>query len=145
MNAPKPFVIPAVPNWQDVTNALEVPSGRITAVEELAHPFSRFTMASFGHQDGRHIGGVPGRIGGCDARRRWAVRGLVSGQLLSWRGLIIVHDNSAELRFLIAGEVAIKEIPPTIEAEHTIWIKDHPDFQSVEWPLNRADFKESRD
>jgi hypothetical protein len=136
-----------IPNWEDVTNVLQLPSDSIVDLGKHAenpHPLARFNGESFGHQDTKHIGGVPGRIGGCTATIRYALKGKVSHQLLSWRGLVIVHDNQYELEWLIVGEFRLITLPKNVDPEDTVWIKDHPDFQSVEWPLDREEFKESR-
>lgn len=135
-----------IPNWEDVTKVLQYPGGQISDfTERKTDPLARFNAENFGHQDTKHIGGVPGRIGGCTATDRYAMQGKISGQLLSWRGYVIVHDNAREIAWLIAGDFRLVRLKPKdIEPEYTIWIKDHPDFQSVEWPLDREEFKESR-
>lgn len=137
-----------LPSWQDVQNIRSLPAGQESSLvlpESVSeHRWGRYTAESYGHQDEEHIGGVPGRIGGCTATHRYALEGEMSRQLLSWRGLIIVHDDRAELEWLITGKLHSVELPRTIEVEHTIWVKDHPDFQSVAWPLERQDFDESR-
>lgn len=140
----------AYPSWQDVQNkkAAIMPAGEISSLilpDALSRdPIGRLTAESFGHQDDRHIGGVPGRIGGCTAKIRYAFEGERSHQLWSWRGLIIVHDNRKELEWLLTGEAHSVELPRDIEPEYTIWVKDHPSFQSVAWPMERTDFKEER-
>lgn len=135
----------AIPNWEDVTKILQIPGDEIRDfTQPNAHPLARFNAENFGHQDTKHIGGVPGRIGGCTSSTRFALRGAISKQLLSWRGLIITHDNSYEMQWLITGDFALVILPEDIGPEYTIWIKDHPDFQSVEWPMSREEFKESR-
>lgn len=136
----------AIPNWEDVTKILQIPGDEIRDfTQPNAHPLARFNAENFGHQNTKHIGGVPGRIGACTTAVRYALRGAVSGQLLSWRDLVIVHSNQRELEWLIVGDFKTVPLTPrALEPEHTIWIKDHPDFQSVEWPLSREEFKESR-
>lgn len=138
------------PSWQDVENYKKtlLPAGQVSSLilpDDLsANPLARLNAENFGHQDQRHIGGVPGRIGGCTAKIRYAFEGEKSRQLWSWRGLIIVHDNRRQLEWLLAGDAHSVLLPRDIEPEHTIWIKDHPDFQSVAWPVLETDFKEER-
>lgn len=137
-----------LPNFVDVENFGTLPSGETSSLilpdSASRHPLGRLNAESFGHQDEEHIGGVPGRIGGCTAAVRYAMEGENSHQLLSWRGLVIVHDNRDELEFLIFGKLHSVELPRNFEVENTIWVKDHPSFQSVAWPLERDDFDESR-
>lgn len=71
---------------------------------------------------------------------RYGVMGARSRDFLTYMGRVIVHDNKAELEFLIRGEVRIMELPRDWPVDQTISIKDHPDFASVQWPLTRNQF-----
>ncbi|MGC5565340.1 hypothetical protein ACPYPG_21230 [Streptomyces sp. FR-108] len=62
------------------------------------------------------------------------------GDLLSWGGKVIVHDNKAELEFLMRG-VRIVECPRDIPDDQTIPIRFHPDMATVTWPLDRRSFR----
>jgi len=73
-----------IPNWEDVTKILQYPGGQISDfTERKTDPLARFNAENFGHQNTKHIGGVPGRIGGCTATDRYAMQGKISGQLLT--------------------------------------------------------------
>lgn len=65
--------------------------------------------------------------------------GMPSKELLSWRGLVIVHENKAELEFLTAFKAV--ECPRDIPPEQTIQIRHHPQFAAVRWPLDRKQFR----
>ena len=71
----------------------------------------------------------------------YAIRGNQSRDLLSWRGLTIVHDNKAELEWIISGDVRIVPCPTSIPIEQRIQVRDHPDFASYRWPLKKEDFR----
>lgn len=68
---------------------------------------------------------------------RYALRGSVSGELLTYGGRILVHGDRGELEFLFPGEGVV----PYDGALPTMCIADHPDMASVTWPLNRKDFR----
>ena len=72
-----------------------------------------------------------------------------SGELVSYRGAILVHDNRAEIEWLIPTHPAV-ELSGTREqiADRTgrtvmLW-KDHPDMAAVRWPLRKEDFPYAR-
>lgn len=134
-----------LPGWVDVVKAITPDPHAITSMHEpQVSPLAKLNAESFGHQNGKHIGGVPGRHGGCDTKIRFAMYGRNSRQLLSWQGLVIVHDNARELEWLITGDVKCVRVPSSLDPMDTIWIKDHPNFQSVQWPLDEDEFNESR-
>ncbi len=60
-------------------------------------------------------------------------------ELLTFRGLVIVHDNRAEMEF-IKPWVKTVECPRNIPDEQTIPLRFHPDMAPVRWPLSRKDF-----
>lgn len=135
------------PNWVEVCRAHAVPTNRIITLDEAkADPLTRFTSENFGLQAERHVGGVPGRIGGCPAKRLFALRGERSGQLLTWQQgrYVFVHDNWRELEYLVQGDLHAEPLPQGFPREETVWIKDHPDFQSVCWPLEEIEFQDGR-
>lgn len=68
---------------------------------------------------------------------RYALKGSVSGELLSYRGQILVHDNRGELEWLFPHEPVV----PYSGALPTMRLADHPDMAAVTWPLNREDFR----
>jgi hypothetical protein len=71
---------------------------------------------------------------------RYALRGDVTGELLSFGGLVLVHDNPAEMAFLVCGATPI-ELGRSFPADHTMPLRSHPDLANVRWPLRKADFK----
>lgn len=147
--APAPLINASYwgPNWNEVVAAHQVPTDRIVLLDEIRRdPLTRFDSENFGLQPERHVGGVPGRIGGCPAARLFALRGERSGQLLTWQQgrYVFVHDNWRELEYLIQGLVHAEPLPQGFPREETVWIKDHPDFQSVCWPLDPTEFQDGR-
>ena len=78
-----------------------------------------------------------------------AVQGGASGELLSFRGQVIVHDGTMEeLEFLfpkwVDGQVKFVELElvggSIADGRPVMWLKDHPDLDMVRWPLRREDF-----
>jgi hypothetical protein len=70
---------------------------------------------------------------------RYALQGATSRDLLTWNGRVLVHDNRAELEFLIAGARVIvcpRDIPP----EQTLELRFHPQFAHHRFPLQREDY-----
>lgn len=72
--------------------------------------------------------------------RRYGIAGPVSGELLRHRGRVLVHDDRAELEFLLA-DARVVEVPDWITPEETMPISQHPDMASVQWPLQREHFR----
>lgn len=66
---------------------------------------------------------------------------LPPGDLLTWRGRVLVHDNADEMGFLFAGDVRVVQCPRDIPPEQTLDIRYHPNLASVRWPLDRKDFR----
>ena len=71
---------------------------------------------------------------------RFGLRGAVSGELISYGGRVLVHDNAAELRFLIPG-ARVVNLPHHIDPEQTMPISAHPELAGVRFPLDRRDFR----
>lgn len=73
---------------------------------------------------------------------RFAVQSLLPpGDLLSWQGRVLVHDNKAEMEFLLAGDIRVVECPRDIPPEQCMELRYHPQLASVRWPLSRKDFR----
>jgi hypothetical protein len=72
---------------------------------------------------------------------RYALQGAVSRDLLTWNGRVLVHDDRAEMEFLFAGDVRVIECPGNIPPEQCLEIRYHPDLASIQWPLDRRDFR----
>ncbi len=68
---------------------------------------------------------------------RYALRGSVSGELLTYEGRVLVHDNRGELEYLFPGERGV----PYAGDLPTLPVSEHPDMAPVTWPLNRKDFR----
>lgn len=76
----------------------------------------------------------------------YAIKGKVSGELLSYRGAVLWHDNEREIRWLFMKSfelqlLEIVELPARLPGRPVMRLKDHPDLASVTWPLNPADFR----
>jgi len=68
---------------------------------------------------------------------KYAIKGAASGELLTFQGRILVHDNRGELEWLFPGE----QIVLYSGALPTMPICDHPDMAAVQWPLRKEDFR----
>lgn len=78
-----------------------------------------------------------------------AIQGGVSKELLSFLGRIIVHDGpKEELEFLFPkhrdGQATFVEVTliegRLQDGRPAMWLRDHPDMDTVTWPLDPADF-----
>lgn len=72
---------------------------------------------------------------------RYGVVGARSRDFLTFGGRVLVHDNRAELEFLVKGDVAVRELPRDWPTDQTLQLRDHPDFAAVRWPLTREQFR----
>ena len=73
--------------------------------------------------------------------RMWAIQeDTPHGQLLSWNGRTIVHNDRGELEFLLAGPIRIVPCPPSIPPEQTIALPLLPQFAHHRFPLRREDY-----
>lgn len=77
----------------------------------------------------------------------YGVRGATSGELLTLRGAILIHDNPHEIEFLLTGTGGPVGLPGKTPKEvatrlqrKTMLLKDHPDLSHVRWPIDRTDF-----
>lgn len=71
--------------------------------------------------------------------RLWALVGQVSGELLSHQGRVLVHEDRAEMEWLVPDHRTV-EVRPEI-GRPTMRLRDHPDMNAVVWPLDRRDFR----
>lgn len=69
----------------------------------------------------------------------YAMQGLVSRELCTQAGKIIVHNDRAEMEFLFTG-VRVVELPKDFTYDQLIKVRDLPDFSSYLWPLSRNRF-----
>lgn len=60
--------------------------------------------------------------------------GEASGEVLTFRGKALVHENKAEMEFLIPG-CRVVPLPSYWGEELTFPLKDHPDMDTVQFPL----------
>jgi hypothetical protein len=72
---------------------------------------------------------------------RYALQGALSRDLLTWNGKVLVHDDRAEMEFLVTGDVRVIDCPRDIPPEQTIEIRYHPQLASVTWPLTKEQFR----
>lgn len=77
----------------------------------------------------------------------YGVRGATSGELLTLKGAIIIHDNPREIEFILSGTGGAVGLPGKTPKEvatrlmrRTMLLRDHPDLSNLKWPLNRNDF-----
>lgn len=59
-----------------------------------------------------------------------------SGELLTYKGFLLVHENKAELEFLFPGLRVVKK-PSHYGEDLTMPLKDHPDMDTVVFPLEQ--------
>ena len=71
--------------------------------------------------------------------RLWALVGASTGELLSYRGAVMVHEDRAELEYLVPGTRTV-EVPADL-GQPLMALRDHPDMAAVTWPLDRRDFR----
>lgn len=72
---------------------------------------------------------------------RYGLYGPNSRDFLTLGGRILVHDNAAELEFLVPSGARVITVPSDIPEDQTLLIALHPELASVKWPLDRRDFR----
>jgi len=70
---------------------------------------------------------------------RYALAGNVSGELLTYNGRVLVHDDRAELEFLFPRTRVVRITDGEL-GQPVMSIKDHPGLTAIRWPLNRGEF-----
>lgn len=60
--------------------------------------------------------------------------GRVTGDPLSYRGRVIVHDDKAEMEYLFPASRVV-ELPSYFGEDLTLPLKFHPDMEAVQFPL----------
>jgi len=74
--------------------------------------------------------------------RRYGLYGTISRDFLTWRGLILVHDNASELEWMCPkGTAVVRELPKDIPHEQTMDILYHPNFEGVKRPITKEQFR----
>ncbi len=77
----------------------------------------------------------------------WWVAVSSTGEPYSLGGALLVHDDRAELEFLIPDrrtQSVSGRCPEEVAARlgrPVMRLRDHPDMADVRWPLNREDFR----
>ncbi|WP_328339543.1 hypothetical protein [Micromonospora sp. NBC_00421] len=71
---------------------------------------------------------------------QYAYVGPVSGELLSLGGAVLVHDDPAEMAWLMPTMRVIR-LPKADMGRPLMRLRDHPDLAAVSWPLNREEFR----
>lgn len=77
----------------------------------------------------------------------WAMVGDSTGEILSYGGAMVIHDNRYELEFLCPGVRVVEVQGSTVDHVATVYgrpamlLREHPDMASVRWPLDRRDFR----
>lgn len=67
---------------------------------------------------------------------KFCLVGAVTGEVLTWRGHAIVHENKAELEYLFPGNRVVP-LPKYWDELFTVPLKDHPDMDTVRFPLEK--------
>ena len=70
---------------------------------------------------------------------RYALVGARTGDLLTYRGRIIVHPVKSEMEFLFPKDRVVRLSMGDLK-QPTIQLKDHPGMAAVRFPIRREDF-----
>lgn len=76
----------------------------------------------------------------------FAIAGRTSGEILSYRGRMVVHHDRREMEYLFPGERIVMLVGYTREevahkyGRPAMLLKDHPDMAAVSWPINPKEF-----
>lgn len=65
---------------------------------------------------------------------KWCLVGAVSGEILTYRDKALVHENKQEMEFLFPANRVVP-LPSYWGEELTFPLKDHPDMDTVQFPL----------
>ncbi|MBT2365243.1 hypothetical protein J7E88_07890 [Streptomyces sp. ISL-10] len=65
---------------------------------------------------------------------KYCLVGRVSGEILTYQGYALVHDNKSELEYLFPNERIIP-LPRYYGEDLTMDIRNHPDMTNVKFPL----------
>jgi len=67
---------------------------------------------------------------------KYVLVGRTTKDALSYKGKILVHDSAEELQFLFPNE-RVAPLPSYVDDSLTMALKDHPDMQMIQFPLNK--------
>lgn len=76
----------------------------------------------------------------------FALEGVVTKEILSYRGRMVLHHDRRELEFLFPGYKVVMLTGYSVQecAQHygrpAMLLKEHPDMAAVDWPLNPRRF-----
>ena len=76
----------------------------------------------------------------------YAIKGSASGELLSFKGRVILHPVRREMEWLMPAQqiVELTGSAPQIAqrlGRPVMLLKNHPGMASVRWPLRKEDFR----
>lgn len=76
-------------------------------------------------------------------RYMWAIKGAVSGELLTFKGAALVHSNWAEVHFLLPAARVVQVDTDQFDRVGLPWMElsDHPELSWLHWPLRQVDFR----
>lgn len=66
--------------------------------------------------------------------KKYCLVGAVSGEVITYQGKALVHGNLQELEFLFPANRVVP-LPSYWGEELTFPLKDHPDMDTVQFPL----------
>lgn len=75
-----------------------------------------------------------------------ALKGPRTGELLSYRGRVLLHDGPAEEVAYLLPTVTPVQLPGDAQriaarlGRPVLMLRDHPSMASVRWPIDRRDF-----
>lgn len=76
----------------------------------------------------------------------YALKGHASGELLSYKGHVLLHPVRREVEWLMPAQTVVElsgnadQIAQRL-GRPVMLLKDHPDMASVRWPLRKEDFR----
>lgn len=73
---------------------------------------------------------------------KYCLVGRISGDVLTYKGYVLVHTDKSELEYLFPNERVIP-LPGLYSTDLTMDIRNHPDMTSVRFPLaqNMSQFR----
>jgi hypothetical protein len=75
-------------------------------------------------------------------RDRFGLVGARSGELLTYQGRAILHDNRREMEFLFPNTRVVRVTRGTL-GQPWMWLKDHPSMEKTSFPLRREEFADA--
>jgi len=74
---------------------------------------------------------------------RYGLVGASSGQLLTYQGQAILHDNRREMEFLFPNTRVVRVTRGEL-GQPWMWLKHHPAMERTSFPLQREEFVDAR-